>query len=71
MQIAEKFSNSESIWNLGITQMIQLLKLPVGEEEKFIEEKAAYTIEEIICRIFHPAFRRLHYHSPQSFLKVQ
>lgn len=41
MKIAERFSNSESIRNLGVTQIIQLLKLPAGEEENFIAEKAA------------------------------
>ena len=41
MKIAERFSNSESIRNLGVTQMIQLLKLPAGTEEDFIAEKAA------------------------------
>ena len=38
---AERFgSNSETFRNLGYSQMIQLLKLPAGEEEKFIAEKA-------------------------------
>ena len=42
MHIADRFGslsnnqNSESIRNVGVTQMIQLLKLPKGKEEKFI-----------------------------------
>ena len=42
MNIAKRFgSNSETFRNLGYSQMIQLLKLPAGEEENFIAEKAA------------------------------
>ena len=42
MNIAKRFgSNSETFRNLGYSQMIQLLKLPAGEEEKFIADKAA------------------------------
>lgn len=42
MKIAERFgSNSQSIGNLNYTQMVQMLSLPAGEEEKFIEEKTA------------------------------
>lgn len=39
MKIAERFSKVESIPFLGTAQMIQLLALPEGEEEKFIEKK--------------------------------
>lgn len=47
MHIAYRFGsllnnqNSESIWNVGVTQMIQLLKLPKGAEEKFIVEQGS------------------------------
>ena len=46
MQIAERFSNRVSIHDFDIstfklTQLIALLSLPEGEEEKFIEQKAA------------------------------
>lgn len=47
MEIAERFGNSsnsqfrQSIADLGYTQMVQMLALPAGEEEDFIEEKAA------------------------------
>jgi len=41
MQIAERFGNSHLNANLNQTQLITLLALPEGEEEKFIAEKAA------------------------------
>ena len=41
MNCARRFSESQSIGNLGSTQMIQMLTLPEGEEVKFIEEQAA------------------------------
>ena len=41
MSVANRFGNSESIPNLGYTQLITLLALPAGEEEKFIAEKSA------------------------------
>lgn len=41
MAIANRFSNSQTFGNLGYSQMVQMLTLPAGEEEKFIEEKAA------------------------------
>ena len=41
MQIADRFSNTQSIAHLGYTQMVQMLALPVGDEEDFIATKAA------------------------------
>lgn len=42
MKIAERFgTKSESIPNLGTTQLITMLALPEGEEEKFMAEKSA------------------------------
>ncbi len=42
MSIAERFgSNYQTFGNLGYSQMLNLLALPAGEEEKFIEAKAA------------------------------
>ena len=41
MAVAERFGNVHSNAHLNQTQMIQMLVLPEGEEEKFIEEQAA------------------------------
>ena len=41
MACAERFGNSPTSANLNQSQMIELLALPEGEEEKFIAEKAA------------------------------
>ena len=41
MRIAERFGKTKSISDLNSTQMIAMLALPKGEEEKFIAEKAA------------------------------
>lgn len=41
MDIAERFGNSHLNANLNQTQMIAMLALPEGEEEKFIAEKKA------------------------------
>ena len=41
MAVAERFANVHSNAHLNQTQMIQMLVLPVGEEEKFIAELAA------------------------------
>ena len=41
MQIAERFGNLATLRGLKYSQMLQLLTLPAGDEEKFIEEKAA------------------------------
>lgn len=41
MAVAERFGNVHSNAHLNQTQMIQMLVLPVGEEEKFIAELAA------------------------------
>ena len=42
MKIAERFgANYQSIGILNYTQMVQMLALPEGEEDKFISEKAA------------------------------
>lgn len=41
MQIAERFSNVATSQLFSQSQMIELLALPVGEEEDFIAEKAA------------------------------
>ena len=41
MRVAEKFGNYKSTYNLNQSQMIEMLALPDGETEKFIEEKAA------------------------------
>lgn len=47
MQIFSRFSNSQTFGNLGYSQMVQMLALPEGEEEKFIVAKAAeVTIKE-------------------------
>ena len=41
MQIAERFGKSTTSWILNYSQMAEMLALPEGDEEKFIEEKAA------------------------------
>jgi len=41
MQIAARFSNTQTFGNLGYSQLIQMLALPEGTEEDFIAEKAA------------------------------
>ena len=41
MQIAERFGKVQIFADLGYSQLIQMLALPEGEEEKFIAEKAA------------------------------
>ena len=41
MRVAERFGKIKIDFNFGSTQMIQMLSLPEGEEEKFIEEQAA------------------------------
>ena len=41
MACAERFGNSPTSANLNQSQMIEMLALPAGETEKFIEEKAA------------------------------
>ena len=41
MAISERFSNFQTFGNLGYSQMVQMLALPAGEEENFIEQKAA------------------------------
>ena len=41
MKCAERFSNWTSMSNFNSTQLITMLALPAGEEEKFITEKAA------------------------------
>ncbi len=41
MRIAERFGKTKLISDLNSTQMIAMLSLPKGEEEKFIAEKAA------------------------------
>ena len=41
MAVAERFGNVHSNAHLNQTQMIQMLVLPEGEEEKFIEEQMA------------------------------
>ena len=41
MRIAERFGKTKLISDLNSTQMIAMLALPKGEEEKFIAEKAA------------------------------
>lgn len=41
LQIAERFGNSQTSANLNQSQMVEMLALPAGEEEKFIEQKAA------------------------------
>ncbi len=41
MAVAERFGNSHLNANLNQTQLITMLALPAGEEEKFIAEKAA------------------------------
>ena len=41
MAIAERFGNRQLIGDLGYTQMVQMLALPAGEEEKFLADKAA------------------------------
>ena len=41
MKVAERFSKATSMSDLTSTQLITLLALPAGEEEKSIAEKAA------------------------------
>jgi phage pi2 protein 07 len=41
MRCAERFSNFQTSGNLNPSQMVEMLSLPAGEEEKFIAEKAA------------------------------
>lgn len=41
MKCAERFGKSATLRDLNYGQMIQILSLPAGEEEKFIAEKAA------------------------------
>ena len=40
MAVAERFGNSPTSANLNQSQMVEMLALPEGEEEKFISEKA-------------------------------
>ena len=51
MAIAERFSKVQSTALFSQTQMMEMLALPDGEEENFIEDKAAQgkSVEEIIC----------------------
>lgn len=59
MNVAKRFgANSETSRNLKFSQMVEMLKLPAGEEEKFIEEQAAQgtpvekmTIKELRAKI--------------------
>ena len=41
MKVAERLSNTQLISHFNSTQLITMLALPAGEEEKFIAEKAA------------------------------
>ena len=41
MAIAERFSNFQTSGNFSQSQLVEMLALPAGEEEKFIEQKAA------------------------------
>ena len=41
MNIAKRFGNSTPAWNLSYSQMVELLALPAGKEEDFIEAQAA------------------------------
>lgn len=41
MKCAERFGKAATSRDLNQSQMIELLALPAGEEEKFIEQKAA------------------------------
>lgn len=41
MRIAERFGNSKSTWNLKLSQMVEMLKLPAEETGNFIAAKKA------------------------------
>ena len=41
MQVSERFGNTPLTAHLNQTQMLEILALPDGEIEKFIEEKSA------------------------------
>lgn len=53
MQIAERFGKTQTSADLKFYQMVQMLALPEGEEEKFIAEKATegISVEDMTVKI--------------------